>query len=189
MIVDGKIDPTFLISHRLPLEDAPEGYKMFKEQQDEVHQGRPEARLAIGADRDEQASVPPLPSSPGASSASATSSPALPLEDGYDLLIAADEPAIVRRRRAFEARALQVETPCRSTSRPTDGVRPPCSAPSATARSTLLIANAGARPRPRLPGPGLGTARTSSTPTSPGPCYLIQPAGAAMRRARRAAGY
>lgn len=36
MILDGKIDTTFLISHRLPLEKASEGYKMFKEQQNEV---------------------------------------------------------------------------------------------------------------------------------------------------------
>ena len=36
MIGEGKIDTTFLISHRLPLEDAPKGYKMFKEQQNEV---------------------------------------------------------------------------------------------------------------------------------------------------------
>ena len=36
LIGEGRIDTTFLISHRLPLEDAPRGYKMFKEQQDEV---------------------------------------------------------------------------------------------------------------------------------------------------------
>jgi threonine dehydrogenase-like Zn-dependent dehydrogenase len=36
MIGEGKIDTTWLISHRLPLEDAPKGYKMFKEQQNEV---------------------------------------------------------------------------------------------------------------------------------------------------------
>jgi len=36
MIGEGKVDTTFLISHRLPLEDAPEGYKMFKTQQNEV---------------------------------------------------------------------------------------------------------------------------------------------------------
>ena len=30
-----KPDTTFLISHRLPLEKAPEGYKNFKEQQNE----------------------------------------------------------------------------------------------------------------------------------------------------------
>jgi threonine dehydrogenase-like Zn-dependent dehydrogenase len=36
MILDRKLDTTFLISHRLPLEDAPQGYKMFKEQQNEV---------------------------------------------------------------------------------------------------------------------------------------------------------
>ncbi len=35
-ILDGKLDTTFLISHRLPLEQAPEGYKMFKEKQNEV---------------------------------------------------------------------------------------------------------------------------------------------------------
>jgi threonine dehydrogenase-like Zn-dependent dehydrogenase len=36
MILDGKIDTTFLISHRLPLEQAAEGYKIFKEQQNDV---------------------------------------------------------------------------------------------------------------------------------------------------------
>jgi len=36
MILDGKIDTTFLISHRMPLEDAAEGYKIFKEQQNDV---------------------------------------------------------------------------------------------------------------------------------------------------------
>jgi threonine dehydrogenase-like Zn-dependent dehydrogenase len=36
MILDRKLDTTFLISHRLSLEDAPQGYKMFKEQQNEV---------------------------------------------------------------------------------------------------------------------------------------------------------
>lgn len=33
-IEDGTLDTTFLISHRLPLEDAAQGYKGFKEQQD-----------------------------------------------------------------------------------------------------------------------------------------------------------
>jgi threonine dehydrogenase-like Zn-dependent dehydrogenase len=32
----GEIDPSFVISHRMRLEDAPEAYKMFKERQDEV---------------------------------------------------------------------------------------------------------------------------------------------------------
>lgn len=36
MILDGKIDTTFLISHRMPLEEAAEGYKIFKEQQNDV---------------------------------------------------------------------------------------------------------------------------------------------------------
>ncbi|MGT2426098.1 zinc-dependent alcohol dehydrogenase [Amnibacterium kyonggiense] len=30
----GEIDPSFVISHRLPLEDAPRGYEMFKQKQD-----------------------------------------------------------------------------------------------------------------------------------------------------------
>jgi threonine dehydrogenase-like Zn-dependent dehydrogenase len=34
MIGEGELDTTFLISHRLPLEQAPEGYRMFKEEQD-----------------------------------------------------------------------------------------------------------------------------------------------------------
>ena len=36
MILEDKIDTTFLISHRLPLEEAARGYKIFKEQQNEV---------------------------------------------------------------------------------------------------------------------------------------------------------
>ena len=36
MIMEGKLDTTFLISHRMSLEEAPKGYKMFKEQQNEV---------------------------------------------------------------------------------------------------------------------------------------------------------
>jgi threonine dehydrogenase-like Zn-dependent dehydrogenase len=36
MIMEGKLNTTFLISHRMSLEDAPKGYKMFKEQQNEV---------------------------------------------------------------------------------------------------------------------------------------------------------
>jgi threonine dehydrogenase-like Zn-dependent dehydrogenase len=35
LILDGKLDTTFLISHRLDLEDAPAGYKNFKEKQNE----------------------------------------------------------------------------------------------------------------------------------------------------------
>ena len=36
MILDGTINTTFLISHRLPLESAADGYRMFKEQQNDV---------------------------------------------------------------------------------------------------------------------------------------------------------
>jgi threonine dehydrogenase-like Zn-dependent dehydrogenase len=36
MIMEGKLNTTFLISHRLSLEEAPQGYKMFKERQNEV---------------------------------------------------------------------------------------------------------------------------------------------------------
>jgi threonine dehydrogenase-like Zn-dependent dehydrogenase len=36
MILDDKVDTTFLISHRLPLEEAPEGYRLFKERQNET---------------------------------------------------------------------------------------------------------------------------------------------------------
>jgi len=34
MIGEGELDTTFLISHRLPLEQAPEGYRMFHDEQD-----------------------------------------------------------------------------------------------------------------------------------------------------------
>lgn len=35
-VLEDKIDTTFLISHRLPLEQAPDGYKMFHDNQNEV---------------------------------------------------------------------------------------------------------------------------------------------------------
>jgi threonine dehydrogenase-like Zn-dependent dehydrogenase len=33
-IVSGELDPSFVITHRLPLEDAPEGYRVFRDKQD-----------------------------------------------------------------------------------------------------------------------------------------------------------
>lgn len=34
LIIDGKIDPSFLITHRIGLEDGPEAYKKFRDKQD-----------------------------------------------------------------------------------------------------------------------------------------------------------
>ena len=34
-IEEGEIDPSFVINHKLPLIDAPQGYKMFYENRDE----------------------------------------------------------------------------------------------------------------------------------------------------------
>ena len=31
----GELDPSFVITHRLPLDEAPQGYKMFRDKQDE----------------------------------------------------------------------------------------------------------------------------------------------------------
>jgi threonine dehydrogenase-like Zn-dependent dehydrogenase len=36
LIRDGSLDTTFLISHRLPLEEAAEGYRLFSEDQNET---------------------------------------------------------------------------------------------------------------------------------------------------------
>ena len=36
MIADGRVDTTFLISHRLPLEEAPRGYRIFHDEQNET---------------------------------------------------------------------------------------------------------------------------------------------------------
>jgi threonine dehydrogenase-like Zn-dependent dehydrogenase len=35
MVQDGRIDPTFIITHRMRLDDAPEGYRLFRDKQDE----------------------------------------------------------------------------------------------------------------------------------------------------------
>jgi len=34
-IARGEIDPSFIITHRLPLEQAPAAYRMFRDKQDE----------------------------------------------------------------------------------------------------------------------------------------------------------
>jgi hypothetical protein len=34
MIEQGKIDPSFIVTHTLPLEQAPEGYRMFRDKED-----------------------------------------------------------------------------------------------------------------------------------------------------------
>jgi threonine dehydrogenase-like Zn-dependent dehydrogenase len=34
LIRQGRIDPSFVVTHRLPLSQAPEGYKMFREKRD-----------------------------------------------------------------------------------------------------------------------------------------------------------
>jgi len=35
LIEQGRIDPSFIVSHHLPLEDAPEGFRMFRDKEDE----------------------------------------------------------------------------------------------------------------------------------------------------------
>jgi threonine dehydrogenase-like Zn-dependent dehydrogenase len=34
-VQEGQIDPTFIITHRMRLDDAPEGYRIFRDKQDE----------------------------------------------------------------------------------------------------------------------------------------------------------
>jgi threonine dehydrogenase-like Zn-dependent dehydrogenase len=34
-ILNGDIDPTFVITHKIPLSDAPKGYELFKHKQDD----------------------------------------------------------------------------------------------------------------------------------------------------------
>jgi threonine dehydrogenase-like Zn-dependent dehydrogenase len=34
-ILEGEIDPSFIITHRIPLTDAPRGYDLFKRKQDD----------------------------------------------------------------------------------------------------------------------------------------------------------
>jgi threonine dehydrogenase-like Zn-dependent dehydrogenase len=49
-ILEGKIDSDFLISHRLPLEQAPQGYKMFHDNQNEVTKVVLKPDLAVAAE-------------------------------------------------------------------------------------------------------------------------------------------
>ena len=34
-IENGEIDPSFIVTHRLPLDEAPRGYELFKQKQDD----------------------------------------------------------------------------------------------------------------------------------------------------------
>jgi threonine dehydrogenase-like Zn-dependent dehydrogenase len=34
-ILNGEIDPTFIITHKIPLSEAPQGYELFKHKQDD----------------------------------------------------------------------------------------------------------------------------------------------------------
>jgi threonine dehydrogenase-like Zn-dependent dehydrogenase len=34
LIEEGKIDPSFIVTHTMPLEQAPEGYRIFQEKED-----------------------------------------------------------------------------------------------------------------------------------------------------------
>jgi threonine dehydrogenase-like Zn-dependent dehydrogenase len=34
LIEQGKIDPSFVVTHTLPLSEAPEGYRMFRDKED-----------------------------------------------------------------------------------------------------------------------------------------------------------
>jgi threonine dehydrogenase-like Zn-dependent dehydrogenase len=36
-IVRGEIDPSFVVSHTLPLKQAPEGYRMFRDKEDDCN--------------------------------------------------------------------------------------------------------------------------------------------------------
>ena len=49
-ILEDKIDTTFLISHRLPLEQAPQGYKMFHDNQNEVTKVVLKPGMAVAAE-------------------------------------------------------------------------------------------------------------------------------------------
>ena len=33
-VLNGELDPSILVSHRMPLEDAPRGYELFKDKED-----------------------------------------------------------------------------------------------------------------------------------------------------------
>ena len=42
-IQEGRIDPTWIISHRMKLDQGPEGYKQFADNKGGVHEGRADA--------------------------------------------------------------------------------------------------------------------------------------------------
>jgi threonine dehydrogenase-like Zn-dependent dehydrogenase len=59
LIEQGRIDPSFVVSHRMRLDDAPRGYEMFRDKQDECIKVvlKPDGEPLGGAERPKRASM------------------------------------------------------------------------------------------------------------------------------------
>ena len=109
-IMEGKIDTTFLISHRMALEDAPKGYKMFHDNQNEVTKVVLKPGLAdrLQQHQGDMTWRTNSRSSPAHRPASASNWRRSAAENGYDLLVVADEPLIDAAAQDFRRHGGQV---------------------------------------------------------------------------------
>ena len=102
-IGEGELDTTFLISHRLPLEEAAEGYRELPLQAERVDKGRAQARHG-----DELMAGRKLAVVTGASTGIGLEIAHLAADDGCDLVIVANEPAIETAAATLRAKGVGV---------------------------------------------------------------------------------
>jgi D-arabinose 1-dehydrogenase-like Zn-dependent alcohol dehydrogenase len=102
-IEEGELDTTFLISHRLPLEEAATGYKNFAENQNEW------TKVVLKPSRSANMAEKRLAVVTGASTGIGLELARCCAEDGYDLVICADEPEIETAAQELRATGAQVE--------------------------------------------------------------------------------
>ena len=179
-IEKGEIDPSFVITHRASLEDGPGALQDLPRQEGRLHQGRPEA-LTSEENRHGIRDRANSPSSPAPRPASASSWPRSAPSNGFDLLIAADEPEIETRGRRACARPARTVEAVEADLATLEGVDQLYAAIERPA-GRRAARQCRPRPRARLPRSGLRRRARSVIDTNvTGTIYLMQKVGRDMR--------